>query len=166
MAWIILLLFIGLPVLELTVLIDVGSEIGALSTIGLCFLSAAIGLSLVRMQGIRVFQNMQKATQTGDAIGENLIHGFFLLIAGVFLLIPGFITDFFGALLLLPFIRILLGRAGLAQMVVRTRKGGSVNVQADVTIIEGEFSERNASQRQDGVVIDQPVSTKRDTEKD
>jgi len=165
MAWIILLLFVGLPVLELSVLIDVGGEIGALSTVALCFLSAAVGLSLVRMQGIRVFENMKKAAQTGEAIGENLIHGFFLLIAGIFLLIPGFVTDFLGALLLLPFVRLMLGRAGLAQRVVRAR-AHSANMRSEVTIIDGEFSSSNQPENEESQTIDQPVSTKTDTQKD
>ena len=120
MAWIILLIFIGGPLLELSVLIDVGGEIGAVPTVLLCVLTAAIGLSLVRLQGLKVLRNMQEATQRGDAVGENLIHGFFLLLAGVCLFIPGFITDAFGALLLIPMVRLFLGKAGLAHVVVRS----------------------------------------------
>jgi len=154
MALIIFLLIIGIPVLELSVLIDVGGEIGALSTVALCLVTAAVGLSLVRMQGMRIFLDMQEKARAGEPVGENLIHGFFLLIAGVFLFIPGFITDFFGALLLLPFVRLLLGRAGMAHLVVRTNMGGGTfgkgrqsEDSSDKTkrhtssvIIEGEFS--------------------------
>ncbi len=124
MAWIILLIFIGGPLLELSVLIDVGGEIGAVPTVLLCVLTAAIGLSLVRLQGLKVLQNMQTATQSGQPIGENLIHGFFLLVSGVCLFIPGFVTDAIGGLLLIPFIRLFLGRAGLANMVVRSNMSG------------------------------------------
>ena len=93
MAWIILLIFIGGPLLELSVLIDVGGEIGAVPTVLLCVLTAAIGLSLVRLQGLKVLRNMQEATQRGDA---------------------------FGALLLIPMVRLFLGKAGLAHVVVRS----------------------------------------------
>lgn len=120
MAWIILLIFIGGPLLELSVLIDVGGEIGAIPTVLLCVLTAAIGLSLVRLQGLKVLRNMQEATQRGEAIGENLVHGFFLLLAGVCLFIPGFVTDTLGALLLIPMVRLFLGKAGLAHVVVRS----------------------------------------------
>ena len=154
MALIIFLLILGIPILELSVLIDVGAEIGALTTVMLCLATAAVGLSLVRMQGMRIFLDMQAKAQAGEPVGENLIHGFFLLIAGVFLFIPGFFTDFFGALLLLPFVRLLLGKAGLAHMVVRShmkpgsfqsdqhKTGGSEGMQSKQTsiIIEGEFS--------------------------
>lgn len=170
MALIIFALIIGIPILELSVLIDVGGEIGALSTVALCLLTAAIGLSLVRMQGMRVFQDMQARTAAGEPVGESLIHGFFLLIAGVFLFIPGFVTDFFGALLLLPFIRLILGRAGLAHMVVRTSTSGSRfgtqfqqagseerrNAEEGITI-DGEFTsaedEGNSGNNPDNQII-------------
>lgn len=142
MAWIILLIFIGGPLLELSVLIDVGGEIGAIPTVLLCVLTAAIGLSLVRLQGLKVLRNMQEATQRGEPVGENLIHGFFLLIAGVCLFIPGFVTDALGALLLIPLVRIFLGRAGLAHMVVRS------NIHA------GWKSSSTHSRNSSGVTID------------
>jgi len=137
MAIIILLLIIGLPLLELSVLIDVGGEIGAFSTVLLCFITAGIGLSLVRLQGLTVLRNMQTASRDKQPVGEALIHGFFLLVAGIFLFIPGFVTDFFGALLLVPPVRLLLGKAGLAHIIVRrTYREGQSTV-----IIDGEFQE-------------------------
>jgi len=138
MAWIIFLLIIGLPVLELSVLIDVGDEIGAFNTVLMCLLTAAVGLSLVRMQGLKVFQDMQQQSRVGDPIGDTLVHGFFLLIAGVCLFIPGFVTDAFGALLLIPFVRLALGRAGMAHMVVKTYRSHRPGTEDDV-IIEGEY---------------------------
>ncbi|MBL4836359.1 MAG: FxsA family protein [Kordiimonadaceae bacterium] len=127
MAFMILLLFIAAPIIELSLLIDVGGEIGAVPTVLLCLLTAGIGMSLVRLQGMAVLKNMQTASQSGRPVGESLIHGFFLLIAGICLFIPGFITDSLGALLLIPFIRLFLGKAGLAQMVVRMRTTGHSN---------------------------------------
>lgn len=158
MALIILLLIIAAPVVELSLLIDVGGEIGAIQTVLLCLLTAAIGLSLVRLQGMAVIKNMQTASQSGKPVGESLIHGFFLLIAGICLFIPGFITDTIGALLLIPFVRLMLGRAGLAHMVVRTRtqQQGSPfsNTAPDEAsdtldegmIIDGEFQEANTQE--------------------
>jgi UPF0716 protein FxsA len=139
MAWIIFLLVVGLPVLELSVLIDVGGEVGAFNTVLLCLVTAGIGLSLVRMQGLKVIQDMQQRSQAGEPVGESLIHGFFLLIAGVCLFIPGFITDILGALLLVPFMRLLLGRAGMAHMVVRSYGNKRAHTKDEI-IIEGEFS--------------------------
>ncbi len=137
MALLILLLIISIPVIELSVLIDVGGEIGAISTVLLCLLTAAVGLTIVRLQGMQVFSNMQNAARTGEPVGENLIHGFFLLISGLFLLIPGFVTDALGALLLVPFIRVALGKFGLAHIVVRSH---TASTQQSNTI-DGEFWE-------------------------
>ena len=135
-------------------LIDVGGKIGAVPTVLLCVLTAAVGLSLVRMQGLKVIENMQMAIRTGEPVGENLIHGFFLLLAGVFLFIPGFVSDAIGGLLLIPFVRIFLGRAGLAHMVVRSNIRGtwtkhsrsSSPYSADQNItIDGEFKNADTS---------------------
>jgi len=169
MAWIIFLLILGIPILELSVLIDVGGEIGALTTVMLCLATAAVGLTLVRMQGMRIFLDLQAKAQAGEPVGENLIHGFFLLISGVFLFIPGFITDFFGALLLLPFMRLLLGKAGLAHMVVRshtrgttfhsrrheTRHNGDTQTEQTSIIIDGEFSAEDQDKYENNKKIDE-----------
>lgn len=146
MAWIILLLLIGLPVLELSVLIDVGDDIGAFNTVLMCLLTAGIGLSIVRMQGIKVFQDMQSQTRAGEPIGNNLIHGFFLLIAGICLFIPGFVTDTIGAILLVPFIRLGLGKAGMAHMVVKTYRSPKHTSQHETTI-EGEYQQYNETEK-------------------
>ncbi|MFC3053633.1 FxsA family protein [Kordiimonas pumila] len=161
MGWIILLIFIGLPVMELSVLIDVGDEIGAFSTILLCLLTAAIGLSLVRLQGLIVLRNMQAAQQKGEPIGPSLIHGFFLLLAGICLFIPGFVTDFLGALLLIPPVRLFLGKAGLAHTIVRRtyKEGGST------VIIDGEFQETdNTPPFRDTLRQNTPKTPKNDPE--
>lgn len=176
MALIIFVLIISIPIVELSVLIDVGGEIGALSTVALCLLTAAIGLSLVKMQGMRVIADMQAKAQAGEAFGDNLIHGLFLLIAGIFLFIPGFITDFFGALLLIPFVRLALGRAGMAHMVVRTNVGGnpfgqrpdggdSGRTSGGVTI-DGEFSHTGDSEPPTSDVDVQIIPPKKDRNPD
>lgn len=133
MGWILLILLIGLPVAELTVLIDVGDEIGALSTVGLCILTAVVGLGLVRHQGIGLMMDMQRAAADGRPVGAALVHGAFLLIAGFCLMIPGFLTDGLGFLLLIPPVRSALIKAGAAGLMVRPRGGSS-----RVIIIEGE----------------------------
>lgn len=148
MAWVFLLIFVGVPLIELSVLIEVGSDIGAFSTILLCLLTAAVGLSLIRMQGLKVVADLQNASQDGQPLVEPLVHGFFLLIAGVCLFFPGFITDAIGGLLLIPPVRLALGRAGLAGAAARGSKkfyyshhsgGGKPTI-----IIDGDFTETDA----------------------
>lgn len=114
MGLILLIIFVGVPLIELSLLIEIGSDIGAISTIALCLLTAGIGLSLIRMQGLKVMADMQAASAAGTPLVESLIHGFFLLIAGALLFFPGFMTDAIGGLLLIPPFRLLLGRIGVA----------------------------------------------------
>jgi len=143
MPLIILMAILAIPVVELTVLIHVGGEIGALNTVGLCLLTAAIGLTLVRHQGLKVLADMQAAANRGEPIGASLVHGLFLVVAGFFLLIPGFVTDTIGALLLIPPFRMMLAKLGFAHMMVR-RGGG----QGQTTIIiEGDFVETDHPNR-------------------
>lgn len=145
MAWVFLLIFVGVPLMELSVLIEVGSDIGAFSTILLCLLTAAVGLSLIRMQGLKVIADLQNASQDGQPLVEPLVHGFFLLIAGVCLFFPGFVTDAIGGLLLIPPVRLALGRAGLAGAAARGSKKFYYSHRSDsgkpTIIIDGDFTE-------------------------
>lgn len=102
---ILLILFLGLPVLELYVLIEVGSELGGWQTIGLVLLTAAIGLVLVRIQGLSIMARAQDSLAANQAPVREVVDGVFVVIAGVMLVVPGFITDAFGFLLLIPPVR-------------------------------------------------------------
>ncbi|WP_025897542.1 FxsA family protein [Kordiimonas gwangyangensis] len=130
MPLLILLLILAIPVVELSILIDVGGEIGALQTVLLCLLTAAVGLSIVRAQGLSTLRNLQ-----GQRIGTQIVHAGFLALAGFFLLIPGFMTDFLGALLLIPPLRLWLGR-GITRWMMTNR---SDTIRRNNIIIEGEF---------------------------
>lgn len=152
MAWVFLLIFVGIPLMELSVLIEVGSDIGAFSTILLCLLTAAVGLSLIRMQGLKVIADLQNASQDGQPLVEPLVHGFFLLVAGVCLLFPGFVTDAIGGLLLIPPVRLALGRAGLAGAAARGSKNFYYshrnNSGRATIIIDGDFTETDPGEGQ------------------
>lgn len=152
MAWVFLLIFIGIPLIELSVLIEVGSDIGAFSTILLCLLTAAVGLSLIRMQGLKVVADLQNAGTNNQPIVEPLVHGFFLLVAGVCLFFPGFITDAIGGLLLIPPVRLVLGRAGLAGAAARSSKNFYYSRRSEsgkaTIIIDGDFTEADTENRQ------------------
>jgi len=106
-------LFILLPLLELYVLIEVGSGIGGLLTISICLFTAAFGGMIMRSQGL---QTMLKAKENLAAarqyeLAEQAMHGVLLVIAGIMLFTPGFITDTLGFLLLIPFVRSLIIRS-------------------------------------------------------
>jgi len=99
------ILFITLPLLELYVLIHVGSNIGGFNTIALCLLTAFIGGLLIRWQGMMTLIDAQKHMRAGDLPAEHAFHGILLALAGLLLFIPGFITDSIGFLLLFPPLR-------------------------------------------------------------
>lgn len=99
---ILFLLFITLPLLELYVLIKVGSGIGGLPTIALCLLTAAIGGLLIRWQGMSTLFDAQRRLARGEIPAEHGFHGLLIALAGILLFTPGFITDTIGFLLLIP----------------------------------------------------------------
>ncbi|WP_445357620.1 FxsA family protein [Microbulbifer sp. ANSA002] len=148
-----LLLFIVLPVLEMWVLITVGREIGALPTIGLVFLTAIVGVTLLRRQGISTLMRAQEKMRTGDIPAQEMVEGIFLAVGGALLLTPGFITDALGFACLIPGLRqLLLGR--LVRHITIVRPGdprSSDPNQRGPDIIEGEFSrdERKAMDQVD-----------------
>ena len=108
----VILLILMTPVLELIVLINVGSQLGALSTIGLTLLTAVVGLSLVRSQGLQVLKNARHEIAEGQVAAPVVIEGALLAMAGMMLLFPGFMTDTLGALLLIsPLRRAMAQRA-------------------------------------------------------
>lgn len=96
------ILFLTVPLLEIFLLLKVGSLIGALWTIFLVVLTAIIGASLLRMQGINTIQRLQECTSRGELPAIPMIEGAFLLFAGALLLTPGFFTDAVGFAILFP----------------------------------------------------------------
>ncbi|QFT54019.1 FxsA family protein [Microbulbifer sp. THAF38] len=145
-----LLLFIVLPVLEMWVLITVGREIGALPTIGLVFLTAIVGVTLLRRQGLSTLMRAQEKMRTGDIPAKEMVEGIFLAVGGALLLTPGFITDAIGFACLIPGLRqLLLGR--LLRHVTIVHPGGphrSDSSQRGPDIIEGEFSRDKRKSRE------------------
>ncbi|MCU7959655.1 MAG: FxsA family protein [gamma proteobacterium symbiont of Bathyaustriella thionipta] len=100
-----LLVLISVPMIELYVLISVGSEIGAFSTIALTLFTAALGIWLVRLQGLGTALRAREAMARGETPAMEMMEGALLSVAGFMLLFPGFISDSLGFLLLLPPLR-------------------------------------------------------------
>lgn len=98
-------LFLVMPLAELAVIIAVGQAIGGWETFGLLLLDSALGAWLVRREGAFAWQGLQLALQTGRMPARELSDAALVLIGGVLLLTPGFITDGVGFFLLLPFTR-------------------------------------------------------------
>jgi len=118
MALLILLLLIALPIAELAVLVQVGSEIGALNAIGLLILVSMAGVWLAKRAGLGVIARMRRTQAEGEVPSRELMDGALILLAAMLLVFPGFVTDVLGILLLIPPIRI--GVRSLALRRIRT----------------------------------------------
>ena len=119
------MIFILVPTIELSVLIKVGEVIGTFSTIALCLLTAVVGASLVRSEGLSTLMQAQKKMAKGEAPESEIVQGMMLAMAGVLLVIPGFVTDFIGLLLLTPVTRAPFAAFMLKRMKLKmATKGG------------------------------------------
>ena len=97
----IFLLFIFIPIIEISIFITVGSNIGILNTIAIILLTAVIGIYFVRRQGLSLLFNAQRNMAQGIMPAEEIKGGVFLLISGLLLITPGFFTDCVGFLMFL-----------------------------------------------------------------
>jgi UPF0716 protein FxsA len=102
---ILFILFLIIPLIEIAILIEIGRAFGAGYTIVLVIGTAALGAALFRQQGLSTLAKVQMSTQEGNLPATELIEGLMLLIAGALLLTPGFFTDVFGFLVLIPPLR-------------------------------------------------------------
>jgi len=104
------LLFVAVPIVEIALFIQVGGAIGLWPTLAIVVLTAVIGTSLMRAQGLMTLGRLQNALATGQNPADPMAQGAMILVAGVLLLTPGFFTDTVGFLLLVPAIRVALIR--------------------------------------------------------
>jgi UPF0716 protein FxsA len=123
-----LAIFVAMPIIEIAVFIQAGELIGLWPTIGVVVLTAIIGTSLMRAQGLQTLAKAQRQMDQGEMPIGALFDGICILVAGVLLLTPGFVTDTFGFLLLVPPLRQLVGAKVIMKLVqsgnVRTSFGG------------------------------------------
>lgn len=132
-----LILFISIPLLELYILIQVGGLIGIMPTIIICILTAIIGATLLRHQGLQTIARAQTKLSHGEVPAIDLLEGIMLLLCGALLLTPGFFTDCIGFLCLVPKFRTFVAASLLEQLLNR---GTSHTVHHSVTL-DGEFWE-------------------------
>ena len=122
-----LLLFIVVPVVELALLLEIGSRIGTLDTIALIVVTGFVGAALARWQGFLVLRRMQEQVGRGELPASSLIDGVLILIAAAFLVTPGILTDAVGFALLVPAVRLLLRRA-IRRRIEQNIEGGQLRV--------------------------------------
>ena len=107
----VLLAVILIPIIEIYLFIKIGSQIGALSTIFLIFLTAVVGVYYARYEGINTLRSGMMRIVKNQIPAHELISGAAIAFAAVLLIIPGFATDLFGFLLIIPLTRkLLLGK--------------------------------------------------------
>ena len=99
------ILFIIIPIIEITVIMQVGALLGLWPTVAIVILSAWLGAKYVRQQGLATLQSVQSKMAQGEMPSGEIVTGLMLLVAGVLLVTPGFVTDIFGLSLLIPAVR-------------------------------------------------------------
>ncbi|WP_028864128.1 FxsA family protein [Psychromonas aquimarina] len=149
------LVFTSVSLLEIFVLVKVGGFLGAWPTVALVIVTALVGSALVRSQGLQLLQQLQERIARGEMPGQQLIEGIMLIITGVLLVTPGFVTDFCGLLLLQPSIRAAIAQLLLANVKLAPHaamSGGFSQSQnsssfsrshVEEDVIEGEFERKD-----------------------
>lgn len=152
MVIILVVLLVALPILEVTVLVRVGQEIGVLPTIAILVVEAIIGGWLTKREGTRAWQALQEAFGRGRMPAGELADAALVLVGGLLLMLPGFITDIFGFFFLLPFTR-PLARGALGFLIAR-------NVQRTYGVNAATLRTRmDADQNIRGETVDDPDTT-------
>ena len=131
------LLFIGIPALEIFLMIKIGGEIGALNTVALIFLTAIIGVYYARIQGLQTLRSGITNLYQNKVPVYELISGASIAIAALLLIIPGFFTDALGFILLIPFTRNMLFK-----LVFKNKSTIGEKKKNDKTI-DGEIIDKN-----------------------
>src|SRR3954451_7843619 len=111
LGWLLVALFIVVPLVEIYVIIQVGKAIGPWWTILLLIADSILGSWLIRHEGSRAWQALREALDSGRMPAKELADGALILIGGTLMLAPGFVTDAFGILMILPLTRPLFRRA-------------------------------------------------------
>tara|TARA_Y100001970_G_C14130651_1_gene801513 strand:+ start:39 stop:464 length:426 start_codon:yes stop_codon:yes gene_type:complete len=137
----ILLFLIGIPALEIFVMIKIGQNIGAFNTISLIFLTAIIGIYFAKMQGLNTLRSGVFSLYKNQIPLFEIISGASIALAACLLIFPGFITDTFGFLLLFPWTR---------KMIVNSfiEKQNNVKTKSK-DYIEGEIVEKKENKEND-----------------
>lgn len=135
-------LFIGVPLIEIYLFIQVGGMIGALPTVVLVVVTALLGVSLLRAQGFSTMAKFQQEVSTGQLPATTMLEGVALIFGGALLLTPGFMTDAIGFLCLIPFTRQTIIAWAIKNMTITSSGFHQSTTQRppnDPNVIEGEY---------------------------
>lgn len=117
------ILFVIIPIVEITILIQVGQAIGAWYTVGLVLLSAFIGVNMLRYQSLATLGRAQERLSRNEVPGQEMVEGIVLAVGGALLVTPGFVTDVMGFSCLIPPVRKAVVRLLLSRFTVIAASG-------------------------------------------
>ena len=146
------LVFFSIPVVEMYLLIEVAKRIEALPTILLVMLTAVLGVSLIRQQGLSTLTKGIRRLNQAEIPAAEIIEGVLLAVAGAFLITPGFLTDFIGFMIIIPITRRITALMLLKRMAARAdfrthgsdlRGGSNKTRDASGSVIEGEYEKKD-----------------------
>lgn len=137
------LLFILIPIVEITVLINVGQSIGTWYTVGLVLLSAFIGVNMLRYQGLSTLARAQQRISSGEMPAQEMVEGLVLAVGGALLITPGFVTDFIGFCCLIPFTRQAFVKGLMKRFQVVSMSKQQTSEQTD-TLDESKFGHHSS----------------------
>jgi UPF0716 protein FxsA len=112
MVGLLIVLFLVVPIVEITIIVAVAGQLGVLPTVGLLLVVSVAGGWLVRREGVGLLNRVRDELGRGELPAAGMVDGVLLLVGGALMLTPGFLTDAIGLLLLVPPMRALV-RAGL-----------------------------------------------------
>jgi UPF0716 protein FxsA len=140
MTQLLFIVFLVVPLVEIWLLIEVGSVIGAIWTVILVVLTAIIGAALVRAQGLATLSRAQAQLRAGELPAVEMFEGVALIVAGALLLTPGFFTDAVGFTLLVPPLRRWLIRTVVERRFIQPTPGPGTTAPGDRRrTLDGEF---------------------------
>ena len=138
----VILFIIGIPLIEIYLMIKVGGIIGAFNTIFLIFFTAVAGIFFARLEGFRAMRSGFQQLVKNELPIYEIISGAALAFAALLLIIPGFLTDFFGFLLIIPFTRKIL----IKNISSKYKK------KTDDNVVEGEYVETKNDNNNDKLI--------------
>jgi UPF0716 protein FxsA len=146
------ILFIAVPIIEIMVLINVGAWLGAWPTIAIVIITAWLGAKNVKQQGIATLNSVQTKMAQGEMPSDEIVAGLLLLVAGILLVTPGFVTDIFGLSLLIPSVRSMLIKSVQSRLVMNQTAAGftyqsSVHSQQEEPVSSDPFEHRSDTQK-------------------
>jgi|TARA_B110000261_G_scaffold111902_1_gene125008 UPF0716 protein FxsA len=136
-----LLIIIGLPILEITVMIKIGQQIGAFNTILIIFFTAVVGIYYAKIEGINTIKSGMSNLYKNKIPFYEMFSGASIALGAIFLILPGFISDTIGFFLLIPFTRKILINFWLKKKYQKNTKTNENVIDAEIIEEEKDKNE-------------------------